>query len=159
MTLLRRSLVVMALMFWQGGFTFYASVVVPIGQKVLESHLEQGFITRQVTNYLNLSGAVALLPLAWDMAVSRDHSAGRRRLRWLSWAIMVLTLGVLVWLHGHLDDLLDPKAVRILDGRIFRTGHRWYLWISTIQWAFGIVYTVLALLAWRDEDRLKSQPT
>ena len=34
MTLVRRFLVVAALMFWQGGFTFYSAVVVPLGQKL-----------------------------------------------------------------------------------------------------------------------------
>ena len=72
--LFRRFLVLVALMFWLGGFTFYASVVVPVGQRELGSHLEQGFITRQVTNYLNLSGAVALVVLAWDVAASRESS-------------------------------------------------------------------------------------
>ena len=54
MTILRRFLVLIALFFWQGGFTFYAAVVVPVGQQVLHSHLRQGFVTQQVTNYLNL---------------------------------------------------------------------------------------------------------
>ena len=74
MILLRRFLVLVALMFWLGGFTFYAAVVVPVGQEDLGSHLEQGFITRQVTKYLNLSGAIALLLLAWDVVASHDRS-------------------------------------------------------------------------------------
>jgi hypothetical protein len=45
-------LTLIALFFWQGGFTFYASVVVPIGQEVF-GPLRQGFLTRQVTVYLN----------------------------------------------------------------------------------------------------------
>src|SRR5260370_16274673 len=65
-TLVRRVLVLAALMFWQGGFTFYAAVVVPVGQDVLGSHLAQGFITRQVTNYLNLAGGLALGILGWE---------------------------------------------------------------------------------------------
>src|SRR2546428_9021513 len=73
-TFLRRFLVLAALMFWQGGFTFYAAVVVPVGQQVLGSDLEQGFITRQVTQWLNVAGAVALVPLAWDVL-----AAERRR--------------------------------------------------------------------------------
>ena len=64
LTLLRRFLVVSALMFWQGGFLFYASIVVPIGQEVLPTPQDQGFITRHVTKSMNVSGAVALLPLA-----------------------------------------------------------------------------------------------
>src|SRR5215468_6101686 len=80
--LVRRFLVLVALMFWQGGFTFYAAVVVPVGQNELGSHLQQGFITRQVTDYLNLSGAIALFLLGCDVAASRDRSTGRRWARW-----------------------------------------------------------------------------
>lgn len=152
-TLLRRFLVLAALMFWQGGFTFYAAVVVPVGQEVLGSHRTQGLITRQVTDYLNLSGAICLLPLAWDMAVSSDRSTRRRWARWLSWLGMVAILGVLVWLHGRLNDLFDVEALSILDRQTFRSQHRLYLWLSTIQWAFCLIYMGLMLLAWGKEDR------
>jgi hypothetical protein len=150
-TLVRRFLVLAALMFWQGGFVFYAAVVVPVGQEQL-GHLEQGFLTRQVTNWLNLSGAVALLPLAWDAAASHDSSARRRRLRWLTWLVMLIALGWLAWLHLGLDELLDPGVSRILDRNTFRTGHRWYLWLSSIQWGCGVLYAGLTLWAWRTED-------
>jgi hypothetical protein len=152
-TLLRRFLVVAALMFWQGGFTFYAAVVVPVGQDVLGSHREQGFITRQVTNYLNLTGAVALLPLAWDAAVSGDPVARWRRLRWAAWLGMALILGLLVWLHLHMDELLDPEAHRLFNPQLFRVEHRGYLWASTLQWCCSVLYALLALRAWREEDR------
>jgi hypothetical protein len=152
-TLLRRYLVLVALMFWQGGFTFYASVVVPVGQEVLGSHLEQGFITRRVTDYLNLAGVVALLPLAWDTAAARDRARWRTRLRWLTWLGMAALLAVLVWLHPRLEALLDVETHTIADGKLFRSSHRSYLWISTIQWACSLVYAGLALLAWRSEDR------
>ena len=46
---LRRFIVLVALCFWQGGFTFYAGVVVPVGTDVLGSSLKQGFVTRRVT--------------------------------------------------------------------------------------------------------------
>src|SRR5262249_56597146 len=95
MTILRRFLVLIALFFWQGGFTFYAAVVVPIGQQVLNSHLRQGFITQQVTNYLNLSGAIALVPLAWEVVVSGDPSRRRRWFRGLLWTLMALALAAL----------------------------------------------------------------
>ena len=57
---LRRWLVVLSLMFWQGGFMFYGGVVVPVGSEVLGSDTDQGWITRKVTDYLNAAGAVAL---------------------------------------------------------------------------------------------------
>jgi hypothetical protein len=152
-TVLRRLLVLAALFFWQGGFTFYAAVVVPVGQEVLASHRRQGFITRRVTNYLNLAGAAALLPLAWD-AAGRDGCAHRRRLRWACWAGMALTLGALFWMHGRLDALLDPETRSILDRHAFRPWHRLYLWVSTVQWAFALAYLLLAVLAWRGADRV-----
>jgi hypothetical protein len=152
-TLLRRLLVVAALMFWQGGFTFYAAVVVPVGQEVLGSHLNQGLITRRVTNYLNLAGAVCLLPLAWDAAAAPDRSARRRWLRWLTVLGLALGLALLAWLHSRLDDLLDPDHPLILDYRTFRREHRWYLWISTVQWALAVLYLALTLWAWGTRDR------
>jgi hypothetical protein len=153
LVLARRFLVLLALMFWQGGFTFYASVVVPIGRDMLGSSLEQGFITREVTRYLNLSGAIALLILALDLVAGRE-APWARRLRWLSWLGMVGTLVWLVWLHPHIDQYLNTEYHTIIDGRAFRAGHRAYLWISTVQWGFGLVYAWLTLRAWRQADRV-----
>jgi hypothetical protein len=158
MTLLRRFLVLAALMFWQGGFTFYAAVVVPVGQQVLPTPMDQARVTRQVTNYLNLAGGVSLLLLAWDAAVSGDPSRRRRWLRWLAWASMVLALGLLVWLHVYLDEWLDAAAAAARDPHTFRILHRCYLWISTMQWAGGVVYALLALRAWRVEDGNSTLP-
>jgi len=78
MTVLRRLVLVLALMFWQGGFTFYASVVVPVGSDFLGSHVDQGWITRSVTNYLNLSGAVALALWFVDIAPLQRTKAPSR---------------------------------------------------------------------------------
>jgi hypothetical protein len=141
-----------ALMFWQGGFTFYAAVVVPIGTDVLGSPAAQGWITRRVTGYLNLAGAVALVVLGWDVAASRDPRRWRRLLRWLTWLVMATALGVLVWLHPRLDALLDVDFQEILDRRLFRGLHRRYLWVSTAQWAAGIAAVLLMLRAWQGED-------
>ena len=152
MELLRRVLVLAALLFWQGGFTFYAAVVVPVGRDVLGSHRAQGFVTRRVTNYLNLAGAAALPLLAWDVAAAADRP-GRRRLRWACWAGMAAALAVLAWLHARLDALLDPDAFGILDPGGFYPAHRWYLHVSTAQWACALAYGVLSLGAWRQEDR------
>jgi hypothetical protein len=149
--LLCRSAVVTALMFWQGGFTFYAAVVVPIGQQVLGSHLAQGFITRQVTVWLNLAGAAALILIAWDLATTQTF-APHRLVRWAAWTAMLILLVVLFWLHQYLDSLIDLEAEELRQPRLFRAGHRWYLWISTIQWLFAVLFTVLTLQAWRAED-------
>jgi hypothetical protein len=151
--LARRFLVLIALMFWQGGFTFYASVVVPVGQDVLGSHFAQGLITRHVTKYLNLSGAVALLVLALDLAAARE-TAWVRRTRWLLWLGMVVALVVLVQLHPILDRNVNAEAQTILDYATFTPMHRLYLWVSTVQWGCGLLYAWLTLRAWREADRL-----
>jgi hypothetical protein len=146
--LLRRFAVIAALMFWQGGFTFYAAVVVPIGTDILGGALEQGFITRRVTNYLNLAGAVALPILAWDM-LSSDPVRWRRRLRWGMWLTMLATLAALVWLHVELDNLLDVEQQSVLDRGAFRMQHGFYLNVSTVQWATALAWLGLSLSAWR----------
>jgi hypothetical protein len=151
MTALRRFLLMVAVMFWQGGFTFYAAVVIHVGKEVLGSHLEQGFVTRSVTNYLNVAGAVALLLWGWDIAVTMD-SGTRRKLRWALWGVMVLALGVLAWLHVRLDGLLDPSVFEILDSPRFLELHRWYLYVSEVHWGGSLILAALTLLAWRAED-------
>jgi hypothetical protein len=154
MLLLRRFLVLIALFFWQGGFTFYASVVVPVGQEVF-GHLRQGFITRQVTVYMNLAGAIALFVLLWDLIAARDPSPGRRCVRWLLWIGMVILLLWLYQLHGQLNDLLVRKGLLILDREAFHPRHRLYLWVSTVQWACGLLYLLVTLVMWRKEDTSK----
>src|SRR5208283_3430863 len=150
MTLLRRYLVLVALMFWQGGFTFYASVVVPVGQSVL-GRPTQAEVTEKVTVYLNIAGLVSLLPLLWDNLVCASSSARIKLGRWLMWLGLAITLALLFWLHGQLVEMLTERSS---SAGSFRTGYRWYLWVSTVQWLFGIGYGLLALLAWREEDRL-----
>src|SRR6516162_2659385 len=121
----RRCLVIIALMFWQGGFTFYSGVVVPLGQETF-GPVDQGFLTRQVTNYLNLSGLIAIPILGWEVCLSRDPSRWRRRLRW---GLLILTASLLValiWLHVRMDTLLDVENMQLLDRRLFRINHRIY---------------------------------
>jgi hypothetical protein len=155
--LLRRFLVIAALMFWQGGFTFYAAVVVPTGQQVLGSHFEQGLITRQVTYWLNITGGVALVMLAGELLTGR--TPGRPRLRWATLAFLVITLGVLVALHQRLDSLLEwaESTGSGLDREAFRPLHRLYLWVSTAQWAGAVLFAGLTLRAWQREDRLRGK--
>jgi hypothetical protein len=152
--MIRRLLLLWALMFWQGGFMFYGGVVVPVGSRVLGSDREQGFITRSVTNYLNLAGAVALAIWGLDILAEPGESHRGRRPRWLLWGLLILALGLLAWLHVRLDALLDPDESVILDRRRFGSLHSWYLTVSTVQWIGCVMLTALTVRAWRDGDAI-----
>jgi hypothetical protein len=154
MTVVRRWLLLWALMFWQGGFTFYGGVVVPVGSAVLGSEREQGFITRKVTNDLNLAGAVALVVWGWDLSAMRRSSPGGRRLRWAIWAGLVIALALLFWLHPRLDELLVAEDATVLDRHRFRSLHERYLIVSTVQWAGCLLLTALTIQAWRHQEAI-----
>ncbi len=131
---------------------FYGAVVVPIGSAVLGSELEQGFITRSVTNGLNLAGAVTLAVWFWDLSAGRGMSCGGRILSWSIWVGLVLSLALLAWLHPRLDELLDPEGYLVLDRPRFHSLHRNYLMVSTVQWVGCLLLSALTVMAWRDED-------
>jgi hypothetical protein len=157
MALFRRLFLLLLLMFWQGGFTFYAAVVVPIGTEVLGSALHQGMITRQVTHWLNVAAAVALAAWAWDLAAEPAATAVRQRLRWLLWLLLSTLLAALACLHPRMDALLDADNVRVLDHGVFNNLHRWYLWLGTAQWAGSIALIFTTLRSWRDTDRQRAE--
>lgn len=148
-TVMRRLLLLMTLMVWQGGFMFYGAVVVPVGSEVLGSHREQGFVTQSVTNYLNVAGVVALAVWCWDLAAC---SPVGRRPRRVGWGLLVILLGVLVWLHPQLDALLNADGFRILDRPGYRRLHQWYLALSTFQWIVAIILMSLTIRTWKEVD-------
>jgi hypothetical protein len=154
MRTLRRYLTVIALMFWLGGFTFYASVVVPIGMEVLKAGgLRQGFITQRVTNDLNLAAAVALAVLLAEVCLTADPSRRRLWARLGLWGIMAICQIALFVGHGYLDDQLQAKGMLILDPETFHPAHRLYLWTHTVQWGAGLLFIWLMLRAWMREDQ------
>jgi hypothetical protein len=153
LTAARRFLVFQAFLLWQGGFLFYASVVVPIGTAFLGSPKDQGLITQKVTDYLNLFGGVWAALFLWDVYATRDPNGRRKLARWLGWAVCVGLLGVLVWLHGDMDALIDREAGRLTDRKAFRAIHIAYLWVTTGHWLVALALAWLTLGAWRGEDR------
>lgn len=47
--------------------------------------------------------------------------------RWAIWALLVVTLALLAWLHVRMSVFLDMESLRILDRFQFRFLHSWYL--------------------------------
>ncbi len=145
----RRFVTLVAFAFWQGGFAFYTGVVVPVGTGVLGSAATQGFVTRQVTIWMNVAGAVAVPIFLWDAATTPPFRRSRIALTFLL-GVGVTALAVL---HPRIDALLDPVGERVFDRHEFMPMHRTYLWISTAQWAVGVLYLLLTPWAWRRADR------
>jgi hypothetical protein len=141
------------LLFWQGGFLFYSAVVVPIGTDFLGSAVHQGFITQQVTLWLNRIGAISLMIFLWD-AMSRDTVRWRKFVRISTLMACGVLLAVLHYgLHGLLSQQLDFEEQRIRVQHRFYARHWWYLMISTAHWLFMLAYAALTISAWRAEDR------
>jgi hypothetical protein len=152
MMIARRFLVVQALLLWQGGFLFYASIVVPKGTELLGA-AGQGAITARVTYGLNGIGFVALGLLALELRYTRDPKPGRTRHRWWFWSALLVCQGLLCYLHILLEALMDDSRRRVLVRTTFYPLHQMYLWTSIVQSAACLILSWRTLSAWRAEDR------
>ena len=153
---IRRFIVLQALMIWQGGFLFYASVVVPDGTEVLGSSMAQGAITARVTDMMNILGLMALVVLAFDLRLSIDTNERRIALRWWCWSLAFLCQGLLFYFHELLDFFMDPARTRVVIWPPFRPVHRMYLWTISIQWFVCLLLVWFNLRSWQAEDRHES---
>ena len=145
--------VIGALMFWLGGFTFYAAVVIPTAHDVLGSHREVGFITQAVTYWINLSGAATAALLLIHLLRTSDRQRWLSRGLWATWVLLTAAQLALFCLHPSLDGFLDAKDHDVLDRAGFYHLHRIYLIIATVQWCAAITHVCLMVAAWRQKDR------
>jgi len=141
---------------WFGGFTFYVSFVVPIGTEVLGSARTQGFVTQQVTNWLNFVCGCALC-FMWVETI-RGCMASKRSRR-LEIVMLLLICGfliALIWLHPIMDEMIIVENKAITDEARFYGLHRVYLWLSTFQWVMAWIWLFLTVRGWRQEiDRIR----
>jgi hypothetical protein len=149
MTIALRFLVLQALLLWQGGFLFYAAIVVPTGTKLLGA-AGQGAITARVTDALNVIGAVGLALLALEL--TRAPNSRRTACRWWAWSVALVCHGLLIYFHMLLDAFMEDQR-RVVIVPPFYPVHRMYLWASTVQWFACVLLTWWTLRAWRAEDR------
>lgn len=155
----RRFVVIAAIAWWLGGFTFYAGVAVPVGMEVLGSHKIVGFVTQRVTNWLNVGGVIALAVLLWNVVLSQKGRVGRlRSTLWATWILMAAIQVELIVVHPTMDRLLAPRPTRmILDEGRFDSLHRVYLISSSIQWAIGLLHVWCICLAWSPAETITQQ--
>jgi hypothetical protein len=159
MALCRRFLLILSLLFWQGGFMFYGGVVVPVGGRILGSETEQGFITQSVTNYLNLAGAVCLLTWGLVLWIDRPHAPRLRVASWTLWVGLVSGLAVLALVHLRMERLLDFESRSVLEQDHFGWLHGAYIATSSAQWLASLILLGLTLRSWQIADaRLQAIP-
>ena len=153
-TLFLRYMVLIGLAFWMGGFTFYAGVVIHVGHRVFGTMRETGFLTQQVTLWLNRSGAIVLAILLVNLLLTRRQTAPRW---WITaaatLAIMVAIQIALFELHPRLDAFLDASSQTIRDRPIFHREHLIYMNLSTAQWAAALIHLLSLLTLWRTSDQ------
>jgi len=147
---LLRFLSLCAFAFWQGGFVFYAGVVVPLAGE-LWGHRTQGFLTRQVVPWIHLAALAALGLWLLDAALLKP----RRKSRFLLTLAMSLGVLLLIWLYPQMDAHLDPEINHVEEPRQFRLLHRIYLWTSTVTWMASLAW--LWLLTAQDDPRKENE--
>jgi hypothetical protein len=148
MLLLRRFLVMLALIFWQGGFMFYGAVTLPVIRELFGS--EGSFVTQRVTMGINLAGTIALLVTFFDLYLSPLPS---KRWRWLVWLLMFLPQPVMVWMHHEMSAQMLSRGFRPNFDSFMSNWHRPYLVLSSLQWLVGMICVWQSLRAWREEDK------
>lgn len=154
MTLARRFLVVLALMFWQGGFMFYGAVTVPVTREVLRGRAEPSQITEQVTQWMNLIGTVAILVKFLDCWSS---PLLRRWWRWAGWLILAAPQPVIVWMHREMSGQMSAPGFHGSNMHSFHHWHQVYLLLNTLQWLGGMIFLIQSIKSWRMEDMAPSK--
>lgn len=137
MKIILRTILVASFAMWFGGFGFYVSFVVPIGNEVLGSNFEQGLITRRATIPLNYLGVIAVVTMLIESAATwKTHRQPTvKRIQLAMVLLMSAMLIALFWLHPQIDAFVDCDLHEISgDYDHFYWLHRLYLWASTVQW-------------------------
>jgi hypothetical protein len=139
---------------WMGGFTFYALIVIPTAERVLDSMRDTGFITQQVTRWLNLIGAGVLLILAWLLAAGWRGQSSRLRFGVVAtWTVMAVAQTALFIIHPLIDRFLEAEGHKLHHFEQFSEMHTIYLVFATIQWSAALLQIWLMLMIWRRQDR------
>ena len=136
---------VVAIVLWLGGFTFYATLVVPSGELVV-GRVPQGYVTQRVTDGLNVIGCVLLLFMLVDLMLHRKYlSPWAMRARCLGLVVFGVGLVMLFELHNHMDALMDRTTLAKPDRVVFKPMHQRYQMIFTFMWMATVLELAMML--------------
>ena len=123
---------IITLLIWWGAFTFYSGIVVPVGMNVLGSHTQMGFVTQEVTKYLNIISLLLFIIYAFSLR-NNEFSENVLLEQIISFSLIGFQLLLFV-IHYFLSDLLDFEHHILLNPEKFYVFHRVYLIIETLIW-------------------------
>lgn len=123
---------IISLSIWWGVFTFYSGVVVPVGMTVLGSHTKMGFVTQEVSKYLNIVSLILFIFYAYSL---RNNKFSEDVLieQIVSFSLIGFQFLLFV-IHYFLTDFLDFEHYTVLNPEKFSIFHRVYLIIETLIW-------------------------
>lgn len=139
----QRVFTILAVALWFGGFTFYTACVVRVGSKVVGG-LTQGYITKQVTEVLEILAAIMAVGVALDIATSWK-SVGRwmRISQCTAWLTMAGSTVGIIFIHHNMNALLDASTMAKPNHDLFSPFHQAYQFISTCLWIATVAYVVM----------------
>lgn len=123
---------IITLSIWWGAFTFYAGVVVPVGMDVLGSHTQMGFVTQEVSKYLNIISLILFIIYANSLR-SNEFSENGLIEQIVSFSLIGFQILLFV-IHYFLTDSLDFEHHIVLNPEKFYVFHQVYLIIETLIW-------------------------
>lgn len=136
---------IIALLIWWGGFTFYAGIVVPVGMDVLRSHTQMGFITQEVSKYLNVISLMLFILYAYSL---RNHKFTEDVLIEQIVSFSLIGFQILLFvIHYFLTNSLDFEHHIVLNPDKFYVFHRIYLIIETLIW---LVVSLILIKSFRE---------
>ena len=138
---------IITLSIWWGAFTFYAGIVVTVGMQVLGWHVAMGFITQQVTVYLNIFSLIIFLIYAYFL---NSEEVTESSLVKQIIAISIIGFQLLLFLlHFYLTDLLDFEKHTIINQDNFYLLHQIYLIIEALIWMIVSILIIREILKLR----------
>ena len=139
-------LAIFSFILWWGGFTFYASFVIPTGQKILGDHVMMGFITEEVAPTINIAALIACLLFFISEWIRSERNFRRMRpFVWICLSLMLVLIVASFILYPYMQALLDNQTHKEIDHNRFYFLHRIYLLLATGLWLNGVIYIILSV--------------